>query len=237
MESLPDLELVRQRLGAGQREFLEEVLPASPVWAVGPGDLLATAVWQTGVNGSTVRGEEIPPPRHLPDDLGRQALEAGPGVDVSGDCIEYTASRWGYASRTRGQLSVLRPLWIRADGAEAYVVLLPWTAGSRAPAVEDLRALLDSAGVRQGIDEGALAALCQRLSQGPHERTLVPVARGRPPAYPKDAQVSFHFRYESGAGIIRADGSIDFRERNAFPRVDSGDLLVECRLAVPGQEV
>ena len=235
MKSLPDLEPVRQRLGASAREHLLGVLPESRVWAAGPGDLLAVASWDPGESGCTVRGEKIPPPPRLPEDYAYLALQAGPGVEASSDATEFRAARWGYVSLTKDQLSIIRPLWVMADGAEAHFLCLPWTKGSRGPTAEDLAGVLTSAGVCEGIDEGALSSLCEQLSQGLVGDPLSLLASARKPVYSRDAEVSFSFQYESGAGGVRADGSIDFKERNVFPPVSEGALLVECRLAVPGQ--
>ena len=234
--STPDLEPLRRRLSAPVREQLLGSLPASPVWAASPGDQLGAVCWDPGECGYTVRGEEIPPLPRRRDDRAHLALLAGPGVQLSSDTSEYRAEWWGYVSLSEDRLSVLRPLWVPVDGSGAYFLYLPWSEGCRGPTAADLASVLESAGVCEGVDEGALGALGEQLSREPAGDPLHLLASARQSTPCQDADVRFSFRYEPGAGRVRADGSIDFRERSVFPSVNQADLLVECRLAIPGQE-
>lgn len=236
MDRLPDLESLREQLGAAERAHVEKVLPETPVWAVGPGELVATADWKPGATGTGVRGEEIAPPPPDAREISHLELMAGPGVEVSGDTKRFSATRWGYLGLMRDQLSVLQPVWVQADGSQACLLTIPWVAGSTSPTPADLRSLLADRKVQEGIDDGALDTLCEQLADNRQEDALTAIATGRAPQYPHDAEVDYSFRYESGAGNIRADGSIDFRERNAFPPVEADDTLARCHLAVPGQD-
>ena len=208
-----------------------ERAPALEAWAVSPGDSLATIDRITGAEGLDVRDRPIPipePPDGLPSD---PRLEPGPGVERSPDGSSLVASTFGYAGLDGGRLSVLEPLWISPDMMQACFLNLPLLDGSSAPSAGDLRALLEASGVTFGIDDAAVQTLSSRLPAEP----LVPLANGAAPLAAADRLPAFTRDLEFHAGSFRDDGSIDFHERNIFPPVSDGDLLVESEAEIFGQ--
>ena len=91
---------------------------------------------------------------------------------------------------------------------------------------KEVSSALSAAGVKVGIVEERLAALGKSLEQGTLKKVLVPVAAGKFPKRPENAGAEFTFAYESQSGAVHKDGSIDLREREGFPSVAEGDLLV-----------
>lgn len=102
------------------------------------------------------------------------------------------------------------------------------------------QAALDASGVKFGVVEARLAALGKSLEEGTQKKVLVPLAAGKFPKRPEDAGAEFSIAYESQSGAVHKDGSIDLKEREGFPSVAEGDLLVATVpsiAAIPGSTV
>jgi uncharacterized protein (DUF342 family) len=136
---------------------------------------------------------------------------------------------------SHGQLTVLPPIWVAADGMEVWLVNPPRLPGSHSPSLDDLRAVLTTAGVVAGIDEAAMSAFCDGLARGEPGDLLVCLAQGRPAVPTREARMRFSFDAEARTGVVRPDGSVDFKERNLFPAVEQDALVAECAPPVPGQ--
>ena len=231
LEALPSLEGPSRALALTDRKEVRRATKGLRGWLVTPGETLAEVEGAPGKAGVTVGGETVPPGPGAGDE---DALEPGPGVKRSTDGLTYAAAHCGYAGLLEGKPAVLAPFWIAPDGMEACFLSLRLVPGLRAPSAEELAAGLAAAGVRVDADPAALASLVEMLAAGDAPRGLVPLAVGKPATPPQDAVPEFAFEYHSRAGAVRADGSIDFRQRNTFPAVHKDGLLVRCRQPVPG---
>ena len=80
------------------------------------------------------------------------------------------------------------------------------------------------AGVTYGVDEEAIDSLCADWPAATEAGAAL-VAAGSDPVDGTDTHVDFTFDPSKRAGAVRADGSIDFRERNAVIGVTEGDLI------------
>ena len=234
LDALPSLAPVRKLLDAQDRGELRRAAASTTAWAVRPGRLLAVRVGEPGKSGITVQGQPIPPP--APEEEGRHPLpQPGAGVALAPNGADYLASDYGYAGILDGTISVMPPIWIAPDAMSACFLDLPRSPESVPPRPDDLETALASAGVSVGIDDAALAALCNRLASGAAGQALLPLAAGRHPEPPTDAAVAFFFLHQPQAGAVQEDGSIDFKERGLFPSVQKDALLAECTPPIPGE--
>jgi len=233
VDSFPSLAPIRKLLQIqSPREFREAAKEIKAV-AVCPGDILGTRVVGKGTPGTNVMGEEVAPP--LVDDASNTQLQPGDGVSLDDTHTSYSARHYGYGGILEGRLTVLSPLWHSADSmASCYVHLTPMP-GSTPPGNDDLRNMLSEAGIAVGIQENALKAICEKLYNGDAIAPLAVIAKGEAPSPPTDAKVTFSFPHKPQAGAVRADGSIDFRERNVFPAVEKDAVLIEATRPQPGQ--
>jgi len=233
LDALPSLDPVRQLLALCEREEIAQAALELQAWAVKPGDLLAVRIVSEGKEGVDVEGQPIPIPEEAIEKQVDPRLQPGPGVQLAPNGTDYIACTCGYAGLENSKVTVIDPLWISPDGMDACYLRLPLLTGSQSPQPDDLRALLEAFNVASGIDEEALDRFSKNFTD--QQALLVTLARGEPPRPPKDALPAFPLDYEFRVGTFRPDGSIDFRERNIFPTVHQDDLLVECRVPVPGQ--
>ena len=210
-------------------ETIEEVLAQDPLTrAVIPGEKLAVM--------KNSRGE-----RSVLDIFGKRQsrndppLEAGDNVDIVGN--SYVSRIYGYVCLLDG-LSVISPLWVSPDEVEAHFVDFR-QAGSPSVAVREwVEELLILAGINTGVRGEAFEELqaerCDRTARS------VLVARGTPPVPGADAHIEFDFDPKLWPGAFLDDGSVDFRERNAYTRVEDGQLLGTIHAAKrgkPGQSI
>jgi uncharacterized protein len=237
LAALPPLEPIHDLLSQEWDEIARQA-EGLQVWAVQQGDCLAARICSEGVEGLDVRGQPIPIPE--PDAPVDPGLEPGPGVELAPNGTDYLACTYGYAGLDHGRISVLEPLWIAPDMMQACFLNLPRHAESCSPSTDDLHALLRNSGITFGIQEQALEGLCRRFSDGSPQQALIPLARGKPAQAARDAVPAFALDCEFRAGSFRADGSIDFKERNIFPAVREEALLAACETSTtarPGQTV
>ena len=232
LEALPALSPISSLLELKDRN---EVRPDSSIsaWLVGPGDRLAEKVVETGKPGIGVQGQTIQPSPQ--GDGGNTGLQAGSGVELASNGIDYLARIFGYGGVLDGLVSVVPPIWIAPDGMEACFLNIPPIPGSKSTSPDHLRSCLSASGVSVGVDEGAIAEVCEGTDKGTLKETLITLASGVPLEEPQDAAANFSFPYESRAGAILPDGSIDFKERNLFPAVEKDALLVETTQPVAGK--
>ncbi len=233
LDALPALEPILKLQDIEDRKEMHKAAVSLQVWAVHPGDRLAVLVVDEGEPGATVQGESIPPPAPE-DDSQDTTFQPGPGVELASNGTDYLARIYGYAGIRSGQVSVEPPVWISPDAMVACFLNLPAQPGTAPLSSDELQAALKAAGVSVGIDDKVIAALCKRLEKGGLKQTLVLLARARPPEPPQDAAPAFSFDYELRGNTILPDGTIDFKERSFFPRIEKDALLVECAAPTPG---
>jgi len=115
------------------------------------------------------------------------------------------------------------------DGSSAEVLV---TAGPPATR-RDLDALLAGAGVVTGLDHEALAALAARLADETFEGEAI-VARGRTPRPGTPGRIELAYQPGLRAGLVSANGCIDFHERSMLASVRAGDLVATIVPPEPG---
>lgn len=229
--ALAQLGPVAKALESESASDLAESVPGITVRTVLPGETLGTLVVEPGEPGTTVRGEKTTDDA----DAGAGKSPADPGPGVSKNDSVFTSTVFGCAGLLDGQAAVVPPVWVTEDGMTAAYVAFPREPGSAPPDREALEAALKEAGVTFGIDEEALDKLVEALGRDAKLKPLIPVARGEGPVEAVDAAPEFSFPYLTQSGLVQESGSIDLRERNSFPGVAQGELLVEGKAGEPGK--
>lgn len=124
---------------------------------------------------------------------------------------------------------------IASDGLAAWVLLLPPSGNGKTLVLEDLRALLETAGVTHGISQDALEAV---IAQKTYFRLLL-VARATDPVPGKDGWVEDHFP-RSNDPIVIADSesdskTVDYRARSNVQAIKKGTVICDIHPPVPGK--
>ena len=99
--------------------------------------------------------------------------------------------------------------------------------------LEDIKNLLAAKRVVFGlVDDQAIAGYLQdRLSQ----KQPWLIAESKPPDLGRKAEILYHFETDPfKTGVVRAGGTIDFKDRGAIPQVQAGDLIAEVIPGEPG---
>lgn len=230
LNTLPSLGDVQKSLDSTDELEIAQAIKDLEAFAVAAGELLAVVHIDPCESGTSVKGESIDAETDQMGDPNGQH-QPGIGVLLSSDGTEYRAENFGYAGILDGKVSVLSPIWISPDGLLASYVNLTLVPGSFQPGLDDISTAILSAGVTVGIDKNRLNALGKNLAKS---KLMVTVAQGEPPVEPIDQVAEFSFDYQSQAGLILEDGSIDLKERNVFPSVEKDALLVVRKPAVVG---
>ncbi|MCB9870659.1 MAG: DUF342 domain-containing protein, partial [Planctomycetes bacterium] len=90
--------------------------------------------------------------------------------------------------------------------------------------VAELQRALQRAGVRAGVDDGAVLALGVAMADPDYVVTGAVVARGIPVENGADGQLECVLA-PVAPGAARTDGSVDLRERGTIHNVAAGDAL------------
>ncbi|MEW6752244.1 MAG: FapA family protein [Candidatus Latescibacterota bacterium] len=234
VQSMPRVEPVRLLLAGTDRGQVASAAGQS-AWLVVPGTCLARRVESPGRPGRSVEGKPIlPVALETAGDI-EPRLEPGRGARLAPNGADLVAAACGYAGLDGERVCVLPPVWTSPDGLEACWVDLERLEESAAPAPEQVAAALQEAGITQGVEKAQVEQLCQGLASQRASLGLVPVARGRPPQAPGPGEPVYQLELGSRPGTFRPDGSVDFRQRNAFPAVRPDMLLAELHLPQPGQ--
>ena len=215
---------------------------------VRPGQPLARIVREPGASGRDVFGQEVPCP---PPEEG--SLSAGGNVSRADDGQTCTADAWGYAALIEDEITVLSPLWIAPDLMHGYFVFLPQGEQFQPPAPEDLKALLAQSAVVHGVDEAAIAALCEALASGPGERpgadpsapvgTLLARGTDAVPGEPAHWQFAFNPKLTRYFGEIfrvfghskQVDYLLGYLEGLAGTAVSAGEVLAVKKPPTEGE--
>jgi len=133
-----------------------------------------------------VEGEDIIEPgmdvfgravREIPGDE-RSPVRAGGGVEEAGDG-GLRATQFGYVSLQQRRLSVVSPVWVSPDRMEVYFVNPPDLGEHKHPTAQDIDQMLASREVCAGIEEEAIAELCEDLQRDKLRESCIRIARGR----------------------------------------------------------
>ncbi len=124
---------------------------------------------------------------------------------------------------------------IAANGLSAEVVIV---AGPKV-AADSLAAALTAAGVVHGVDKAAVSALGQRL-EDPLFAVKAPIASGDAAQPGVEGFIDLAFASSLRSGTTKADGRMDFRERDLLPAAVAGagvGRIVPPTSGVPGRDV
>jgi hypothetical protein len=125
---------------------------------------------------------------------------------------------------------------VAGDGLTAEAVVAPGAPSGLA----DVKAALQDANVIFGVDDAACARLGAQLQDDQFQTTGVVVARGREPTKPVEARFDLLFHKGLQPGHLRADGSMDYWDRELLKPVAMGELVAwahPAREGTPGQKV
>ncbi len=119
---------------------------------------------------------------------------------------------------------------ISDDKLKAYINYEP-ARGGQEITVSTLEETLNEAGVIYGVDRQALKEV---VNCGNSLEEFI-VAEGKEPEPGKDAELNYHFEIDNeNIGTERADGSIDFFDRDLITNVEPGEVLVTKKEPEPG---
>jgi len=199
-------------------------------WLVKAGQTLATLSFPDWAAGVDVRGRPIPPlGAATAGSDGALRTLPGSGIQVSQDGLSWLAENYGYAGLVDDQVCMLSPIWLSGDEMEACFLRVRLIAGSVIPSSQRLRDLLKASEISFGVEEEALEAFTEaQKKQSPATESLYTLARGKPEVQPKTPRPDFTIEESSGAGSLRHDGTMDFKERDLFPSVKPNAQLAEC---------
>jgi predicted RNA-binding protein Jag len=104
----------------------------------------------------------------------------------------------------------------------AYMTVTPAGPGGADLSFEEIRGLLQSAGVVHGINDEAI----HRFIDYPAYNEKVLVAEGTKPQNGADAEIIYNFNvYRDEVQLKEKDGRVDFRELNLVENVEAGQIL------------
>ena len=218
----PDLSDLMRLFGSGSIDAIEAGAGACIGWLVRSGQPLAEYSVTGGRPGEDLFGAAIPPPPPA------RSLAVGPGAELRETVV--VATRMGYAGLHEGRLTVLSPIWVGPGGEAAWLVRVPNFEGSARSLEADLHESLLASGVVRGADVAAIRDAAQGTGGPTHRLAAAIQPETPPPPAPR-----FTFEHAFRPGLAREDGSTDFRERNMFPAVEAGALLLEVAEPVWGR--
>ncbi len=198
-------------------------LDNNPPWviAVTPGEpIVKIEINEKAENGCDIFGTELLP-------IEDPNPEIGENVSYNQETKTINANIFGYLHISSDTLSVLPPIWLTEDRQRAYFIDLPQLGHHKIPTSSNLKNLLIITGlVEQCKHNKLIDRMCQNLAQGKKLKTrYVLIAEAIQPQTGKDAQIKLCFDDEIKAGMIRSDGSLDLRERNAVVSIKAGDQI------------
>ena len=198
--------------------------------AVAAGEVVATRrSAEQGAVGVDVFGEEF-----LPEEVEEAPLEFGDYLRLSPEGETCCAEIYGYIGIGQRRIELVSPVWVAPDRLAAYFVHFPALGERPVPSCEEVGHLLELAEVCYGIDEPAIAILCEKQRQGLPVEFATPIARGAKPQPGRDGHFEFYVDVEFKPGLFRADGTVDFKQLNMAPLVDKGQPLGALHPSVPG---
>jgi uncharacterized protein (DUF342 family) len=104
----------------------------------------------------------------------------------------------------------------------AYITVTPPGPGGADLSFEEIRGLLQSAGVVHGINDEAIHSFIDY----PAYNEKIPVAEGTKPQNGADAEIIYNFNvYRDEVQLKEKNGRVDFRELNLVENVEAGQIL------------
>lgn len=201
---------------------------------VRPRDILGLKTpLSSGEDGKTIFG------RKLMADRGKDELwQFADGVEKSSDGLQILSALKspGYVMVDKGKLVVRAPVKISADKMTASISLYPSQNPRFALREDKVIAMLAGAGVKHGIKEYGIRDAVQKVNATKEPILDFVAAEGTKPVRGQDGSFIFAIDVGSTVGEVRADGSMDFKNRNIFLNVRKGQLLMIKRLPTLGED-
>jgi uncharacterized protein len=157
-----------------------------PLSLVGPGQLLAEVIRDSGEVGWDVFGSEIAV--EVPTDV---QLRAGENVALEEEGRCCVARACGYAGVIDGAVAVIPPLWVSRDLLRVSFVLLPQEGEFPVPSAKQIKKMVEGAGVEHGVLEEEIGALCAKMKKGEKVERMTQIARGTEAIPGKNAEWKF----------------------------------------------
>lgn len=206
------------------------------VTAVHAGDVLAEQSEESDKQGPgrNLFGEMVAAPEGEQE---KKVYKAGVNVrrESQEGRVRYISEIYGYVGIVQDHITVLSPIWLSPDRMTAYWVMLSQPERLLFPKLDEVEALLTKEQVRFGVDPEAVAQICQSDLSDQELPLVIQVAQGTPPEPGQGGVVEALFERMPEPGALLDDGAIDFRERNAVPNVESGQLLARRLFPTPGK--
>ncbi|TET35731.1 MAG: DUF342 domain-containing protein [Planctomycetota bacterium] len=185
---------------------------------------------QAAEDGVSVYGKRIPANR-----AERMVLEPGDNVIIARDGRTFVADNNGYPEIRGGKIHILPAIETADDEMSATLTIYPPQADSAELVPQNFLNLLNMEGVVYGVDGRIVMQMLEGLRTTGKPQTKTVVARGLSPQHGRNATVNFHVRMQESVGLVRPDGSIDYRERETIPNVQRGQLILTKVPATEGK--
>lgn len=178
-------------------------------------------------------GEPLAPSADEPE---RRTYSAGVNVrrEEQDGRVRYVSDIYGYVGVVQDRITVVSPIWVSPDRMEARFVALPQGDRPVAPTPAEVTDLLSRAKVVEGVDPSLPGDADTFVDGAEHEARSVLLARGTPAVPGQRGQIELFFERPPEPGAVLEGGAMDFRERQAIPTVEAGQLLAKRLLPTPG---
>ncbi len=132
-----------------------------------------------------------------------------------------------------GDFSVL----VSSDGMRAMLALAPPIGGGKPVTVDEILEECKNQNIVFGLNEQAIRKAVQEAEHSQEAIRDVVVAEGEPPIGGEDEKLELQVQLASGArGLVREDGSVDFKIQDLYTQVRKGDLLAILTKATAGKK-
>ena len=130
-------------------------------------------------------------------------------------------------------LSVRSPLWMDAESVHVYWCLLDHRP--HPVSMEDIQYHLRNLIVAEGINQETISDLLEAVREGNHAKEAHLIAKGTAPEHGQDAHHEMLVDTYARSGIMRVDGSIDFRNLDFLPEISSGQEIAIAHRPTQGK--
>jgi hypothetical protein len=192
-----------------------------------------------GEPGVDVFGASIPPPKGTMPDVrifGGLALRRDMVMATESGILEKGSEGMAILLRVRSHKDAELRVGVSQDRMKATLSYSPAEGDGARITVEEVRARIGQAGVRNGINEERLLSVLDSVARS-EPLTEVLIAEGRKPSLDAQKRIVFHVHIATGQAVsLRADGRADFRAQDRITRVSKGALLATVKLRDPASE-
>ncbi|MHC4661284.1 MAG: flagellar assembly protein A [Planctomycetota bacterium] len=165
----------------------------------------------------------------------RLVMEAGESNTLARDGKTFIADANGYPEIRVGQINIIPAVDLAEDEMSATLTIFPPTPGGTELNAQNYLNLLNLEGASYGVDGRIVLNVIEEVKTTKKPVKNKVVARGLPAQPGRNATVNFHVRMQESVGLVRPDGSIDYRERETIPNVQRGQLILTKVPATDGK--